>query len=137
MEAVAQVRHPRVEQEPIAVVGPLRARCDECACRAEDGAAGALRALFERSAEAMLVAAAGGRLVDVNQAACALLARSRDVLLTMHLTELVCDVDRPRLATVAERGDEAEQAALRQSVAGLRASWVWSASPQIRMRASL
>lgn len=102
MEAVAQVRHPRgVEQEPSPVVGPLRARGDECACRVEDGAAAALRALFERSAEAMLVAAAGGRLVDVNQAACALLARSRDVLLTMHLTELVCDVDRPRLATVA------------------------------------
>lgn len=88
--------------EGLRLLASVRDRSERAArVAATTRADASLRALFERSPEAMLVADDGGRLVDANRAACELLARPRATLLTLTLADLVVEAERARLRAMA------------------------------------
>ena len=52
---------------------------------------------------ALIVISALGRIVDANQAACALVGYTREELVGMHGTELIFEERRPRVAVALDR----------------------------------
>src|SRR5687768_7884630 len=75
-----------------AEIQPCRHALTECRERLEQ-----VEGLFAHVADAVFLARTGGRIIDVNPAACAMLGYSREELLTFHQWDIVTSASRDEI----------------------------------------